>query len=146
MRRALALLAAIAFTGCDERAPLRTPPPDEPPASTQIPVAADRAGEAPAPEGFIDTDPSPLTREEIIGMWGLRAQCGQPTIFAEDGTFTDYTGQTGEWSLQGDALTMTRAGRTYTSEVNQLNTSAFTSGPPDDGSGRTRLFVVYQHC
>lgn len=146
MRRALTLIAAVALASCDAPTPAPAPPPEEPPAQTQVPVAADRASEAPAQDGFIDTDPSSLTREEIIGMWGLRAQCGQPTVFAEDGTFTDYTGQSGQWSLQGNSLTMTKAGQSFTNEVNPLNANAFSSGPPEDGSGRTRLFVIYQRC
>jgi hypothetical protein len=141
MLRLASFLVTLLIISCSEPAPAPAAP--EP---TPIPVAADRAGEAPAPEGFVDTDPSPLTREEIIGMWGLRAQCGQPTIFSGDGTLADYTGQTGQWSLQGDSLTITKGGQTHTSEINPLNANAFTSAPPEDGSGRTRLFVIYQRC
>jgi hypothetical protein len=100
----------------------------------------------PDPEVFTDTDPSPLTPDELVGMWGLRANCGQPTVFVADGTLTDYTGQTGQWSLVGNSLTITRGGRTHTNEVNPLNANAFTAGPPEDGSGRTRLFAIYRRC
>ena len=98
------------------------------------------------PEVFTDTDPTPLTPDELVGMWGLRANCGQPTVFVADGTLTDYTGRTGRWSLSGNLLTITRGGQTHTNEVDQLNANAFRAGPPEDGSGRTRLFAIYRRC
>ncbi len=142
MRRAFALAATICLASCSET----TPPPVSLSEPTSIPVAVDSAGEPPAPETFVDTDASPLTREELIGMWGLRSGCGQPAVFSEDGSFSDYTGQPGQWSLQGDLLTITKPGQSYSNEVNPLNANTFSASPPDDHSGRIRTFVVYQRC
>ncbi|MDZ4693117.1 hypothetical protein [Terricaulis sp.] len=145
MIRLALVIAAIALASCSESAPASQAPDAQtsPAAPTAVPVANDFPGDD---ESFVDTDPTPLTRGELIGMWGLRSGCGQPTIFSEDGTLTDYTGQTGQWSLQGDSLTITKGGRTFTDEVNPLNANAFTSGPPEDGSGRTRVFAIYRRC
>lgn len=145
MKIAILLPACIA-AGCSEPAP---PPPAEAPTTLQTSGDAQIMLDPPAgvePEVFADTDPTPLTADELVGMWGLRANCGQPTVFVSDGTLTDYTGQTGRWSLSGDFLTIMIGGQTHTNEVNQLNARAFTAGPPEDGSGRTRLFVVYRRC
>ncbi len=146
MHRIAIILAAIALASCSDPAPTPPPAPEartSTPAPTAIPVATDYPGNE---ENFVDTDPTPLTREEVIGMWGLRRDCGQPTIFSEDGTLTDYTGQTGQWSLRGDLLTITKGGRTFTDEVNPLNANTFSSGPPEDGSGRIRVFAIYRRC
>lgn len=141
MHRIALIFAALCFASCSEPAPAPAAPE-----ATPIPVAVDRPSAPAASDGFVDTDPTPLTREEIVGMWGLRAGCGQPTVFSADGTLTDYTGQTGQWSLDGDSLTITQAGQSFTNEVNPLNANAFSAGPPEDGSGRMRAFVIYQRC
>lgn len=145
MRFVFLVLACVA--ACSEPA---SPPPAESQDSTyssggpQV-VAIDPPAGIES-ESFTDTDATPLTSEELVGMWGLRANCGQPTVFVADGTLTDYTGQPGEWSLRGNLLTITQGGQAYTNEVNQLNPNAFTSGPLEDGSGRTRLFAIYRRC
>jgi len=139
MRFMVLVFACVA--ACSEPAPAETPP-----ATIQIHPAPPQPQPAGAPQSFVDTDPTPLTREELIGMWSLRENCGQPTIFAADGALTDYTGQSGQWTLEGDTLTIIKAGQTSRNEVNQLNANAFSAGSPDDGGGSTRLFVIYQRC
>lgn len=141
MRFVLLLLACVA--ACREPTPA-TPSAEEASHEAQPLTIDPPAGIE--PEVFTDSDPTPLTPDELVGMWGLRADCGQPTVFMSDGTLTDYTGQTGRWSLSRDSLTVTRGEQTITHEVNQLNPNAFTAGPPEDGSGRTRLFVIYRRC
>ncbi|HYD86176.1 MAG TPA: hypothetical protein VEA80_01760 [Vitreimonas sp.] len=148
MRLLIVLLACVAACGEPTSAP--------PPTVEKMPNAAQGSDESSAvvieppagiePEVFTDTDSSPLTADEIVGMWGLRANCGQPTVFGADGTLTDYTGQTGRWSLSGNSLTITQGSQAHTNEVNQLNANAFTSAAPEDGSGRTRLFLIYRRC
>lgn len=142
----IAALFVLALAGCDQAAPPTneaTPAPSET-AEADAPetlVAADNAW----PDSFVDVDDSPLTNDEILGMWSTAPHCTQPTIFMSDGTFTDYTGGTGQWTLRGDRLTMTRGERTYTNVVDQLDANTFSTRSSQEASV-TQLFAMHRRC
>lgn len=147
MRMLIAALAsAMALAACDPAPVAETEstaesasvPPIEP---VEEPVAAERAW----PAEFYDTDDSPLTNEEIVGMWSTVPNCAQPTVFSADGTFTDHTGRSGRWALNGDHLTM---GGRSTNEANQFDANTFSLGAPADrvAPGAMRTFLIYRRC
>jgi hypothetical protein len=136
MKRFLfAAACALLIASCDQAAP----PAPEPSVESAIEPSAP---EAPVVESdsFTDTDDTPLTREELLGMWSTSSGCGQPTVFSEDGSFTDYTGQTGRWTLANDRLTQTSDRGSYTNRTNQFNANTFAIG---ESGG---LFVIYRRC
>lgn len=116
--------------------------PAEPP--TNEPAAPTSGG---WPSEFFDTDDSPLTPEEIVGMWSNAPNCSQPTVFTADGAYTDQTGYTGRWTLNIGRLSLEgRPG--IVSEVNQFDANTFSAGPPSSAipSGALRTFVIYRRC
>lgn len=109
--------------------------------------------EAPAPSQgawpaeFYDADDTALTQEEIVGMWSTAPNCAQPTVFMADGTYTDQTGYTGRWTLNGGQLSLARQHGTYINEVNQFDANTFAAGPSSETSaGALRTFVIYRRC
>jgi hypothetical protein len=72
-------------------------------------------------------------REALIGRWGDNGDCSKDIVFAADGTFRSYTGGAGTWTLDGDRMTMSGAGGTFTVGVELLdpNTLIIRNG---DGS------------
>lgn len=98
------------------------------------------------PSEFVDTDDSPLTAQEIVGMWSTAPHCAQPTVFSLDGGYTDYTGRSGRWELNGDLLTM--SGRGSGNEVNQLDANTFTASAPRTqiDPDAIRTFLIYRRC
>lgn len=111
---------------------------------SEMVVASDGAW----PAEFVDTDNSPLTAQEILGMWSIAPNCAQPTIFMPDGTYTDYSGHTGSWVLDGDRLTMGRAVGEYVNEVNQFDANTFAVGAPsaEIAPGALRTVAIYRRC
>lgn len=118
----------------------------ENPEATSSEAAAAETGDGAWPSEFIDTDDSPLTTQEIVGMWSTAPNCAQPTVFSLDGGYTDYSGRGGRWELNGDLLTM--SGRGGANEVNQLDANTFTAGVPraEVGPGAMRTFAIYRRC
>lgn len=117
------------------------PQPDDPPAV-----------EAPASTGwpveFYDTDNSPLTSQEIVGMWSTAPNCAQPTVFMADGAYTDHTGYTGRWTLDNERLSLVRGRNTSVDEVNQFDADTFAAGAPkaESAPGVIHTFVIYRRC
>lgn len=139
------LLALAPLAACDPTPNNATANADR---ATQVPpeppTEADAATENAWPSEFFDTDDSSLTREEIIGMWSTVPHCAQPIVFAADGTYTNYTGNTGTWELNGSRFV--RDG--YANEVNQFDANTFSVGAPaaEVGPGAIRTFVIYRRC
>src|SRR5262249_49532280 len=53
----------------------------------------------------------PNDNYSLVGRWGDNGDCTHGTTFSEDGSFySDSTGGRGQWTLEGDALTMTGKG------------------------------------
>jgi hypothetical protein len=102
--------------------------PTEPAAAPQesIPVASD----GPRRE-FIDIDPSDLTVDELVGMWSNDENCARPIVYNADGTYTDYTGVSGRWTLENESLTRTGGGRTISDHVDPLDTDTVALGEED---------------
>jgi hypothetical protein len=73
------------------------------------------------------TAPSPLaetsgvTRDLLVGRWGDNGDCSKDIAFAADGSFRSFTGSAGTWTLDGDRMTMSGAGGTFTVGVELLN-------------------------
>lgn len=132
-RCAITCISALVLFGCEQSSPPTAQTPS-------TPVVLEPTIVPGQPDGFTDIDDSPLTRAEVIGMWGLRAGCGQPYVFSEDGTFADYAGASGNWSIENDVLTLTYANRISAQPVNQLNDNTFAAGDPNG------LMVMYQRC
>lgn len=141
----------LILAACDDppTTPIQTRPevgviPSEPPAD-ETPAPTDD-GDWPAE--FFDTDDSPLTPEEIVGMWSIAPNCAQPRVFMADGTYTDHTGYTGRWTLNNEMLSLVGQRDTYVNEVNQIDANTFTAGAPRGTSrpGVIHTFIIYRRC
>ena len=55
--------------------------------------------------GCGDDNPVKSNRDLLVGTWV--AGDGEPITLRSDGTFVDYEGDEGTWSLVGDQLTLT---------------------------------------
>jgi hypothetical protein len=114
-----AAIAALALVSCG-------PSTTDPPAET--PTAADQASTPAAPEGT----PTPA---QLVGSWGDNGDCSLTTTLNADGTFTNYSGNAGTWTLEGDVLTLTSPRGTAQVRVNKPNDNQLFIGQPDGSYG-----------
>lgn len=85
-----AAAALLLLAGAAQAQPARPGPPAQPGARTT-------ESEATAIK---------VSRDYLIGSWTDDNDCTKAVALAGDGTFTTYDGRQGQWSLQGDQLTM----------------------------------------
>jgi hypothetical protein len=118
MRTTAVLIATLALVACGQSAPQA-----EAPAAEQ-PIASAPA----APEGT----PSAA---ELVGTWGDNGDCNLTTTINADGTFTNFSGNTGTWTLEGDVLTMTSPRGVARVRVSKPNENQLIIGGPDGSFG-----------
>lgn len=110
-----AILAALALSACGQ--------------STSAPQGnTEPASESAAPEGA-------PTAAELVGTWGDNGDCSLTTTINADGTFTNYSGNAGTWTLAGDVLTMTSPRGTAQVRVSKPNENQLIIGAPDGSFG-----------
>lgn len=91
------------------------------------------------PSAFTDADKSELTKQEIVGTWSQYPSCNQKTTFNADGTYSDYLGNNGRWSLEHGYLSQApNGGAKFKEHVNPLNPNVFAYGKP---GGAVLMFV-----
>lgn len=132
MIRIVAVCVALFAAGCSPAPETRTlQPPDgaggEFAPVSNGPASAAQAGQAPTPQ-------------MLVGRWGDNGDCAKDITFSADGAFRSYTGGSGAWSLDGDAMTLSGAGGTFQVRVSVLNGDQLLIGNPDGTIG------VSQRC
>jgi len=75
------------------------------------------------------------TRAQLVGRWGDNGDCSKDIVFNADGTFRSYTGGSGNWSLNGDIMTMSGVAGTFQVRVSILNGNQLLIGNPDGTIG-----------
>jgi hypothetical protein len=116
IQTAAALVAAFALFGCGQTA------------APQATFAAADSTTAPVPEGT-------PTSAQLVGSWGDNGDCNLTTTINADGAFTNYTGNAGTWTLEGDLLTLTSPAGTAQVRVNMPNENQLFIGQPDGSFG-----------
>ena len=90
---------------------------------------ANAAGEAAKPESTVTAASGATTggsggldRAYLVGRWSDDGDCSAATEFRADGTFLFPWGDTGQWTLAGDQLTLTGNTHPFTIRVIDANT------------------------
>jgi hypothetical protein len=78
-----------------------------------------------------------LDRNFIIGSWTDDGDCAMAVAFMSDGSFTTAEGSEGQWSLEGNALTLTGASGTNILRVAPLDRFTMDVLSEDGALGRS---------
>lgn len=106
-----------------------------PPAATtpaEAPTTTTEAAAAPA-EGV-------PTAEFLVGRWGDNGDCTKDIVINADGSFTSYSGMSGRWTLEGDALGLDGPNGSFLLRVAVGGPNTLMIGQPDGSFG------VSQRC
>lgn len=117
------------------------------PPATQAPAAPEAAAQTPAPGAKPSAATSAVapagaapTAAVLVGRWGDNGDCAKDIVFNADGTFASYTGGVGNWSLDGEVMTMRGAGGTFQVRVEVIDANRLMIQNPDGSIG------VSQRC
>lgn len=78
------------------------------------------------------------TAEFLRGRWGDNGDCTKDIVFNADGTFQSYSGMSGAWTLQGDALTLDGANGSFLLRVAIGGDNTLMIGQPDGSFGMSQ--------
>jgi hypothetical protein len=123
--RSTVIVAALFLAAC-------TPPPAGTEVAPALQAAADASGK---PSGATQQTGEAPTPAMLVGRWGDNGDCTKDIVFSGDGTFRSYTGGSGNWSLNGDVMTMSGAAGTFQVRVSILNGNQLLIGNPDGTIG-----------
>lgn len=112
-----------------------TPPPASPTNAEPAPQAAAEADATSKPASSTPQAAEAPTPAMLVGRWGDNGDCTKDIIFSADGTFRSYTGGSGNWSLDGDVMTMSGAAGTFQVQVSILNGNQLLIGNPNGTIG-----------
>lgn len=89
------------------------------------------------PENY--TAASPITPEFMLGRWADNSDtaCVRDIVYYDDGTFVSYVGGGGQWSLQGDVMTMSGPGGVFPVRLGLIDQNNVTVTNPDGTTGRS---------
>jgi len=76
-----------------------------------------------------------LDRDYLIGRWSDDGNCGNSYEFAADGSFIAANGQSGNWTLDGDRLTVVGSTGSATIRVTPVDQNSMTGTGPDGALG-----------
>lgn len=102
-------------------------------ACSQPPTAEEPVGDATTTEA--PANAGAITREALLGRWGDNGDCTKLITFNADGTFDSYSGMSGAWTLDGDALTLSGAGGDFLLRVASGGNDTLMIGQPDGSFG-----------
>lgn len=103
-----------------------------PPAATTTETAATTVEAAVAP-----TTGAP-TREFLIGRWGDNGDCTKDLTINADGSFESYSGMSGQWTLEGDTLTLNGESGSFALTIGVGPNDTLLIGQPEGGFGSSQ--------
>jgi len=130
LRTFAAFCFATALSACGQQTAAPAP------ATAQAQTGKPDAGAAPA--ATAQAPVGAVTTEALVGRWGDNGDCTKDIVFDANGTFRSYTGGSGTWALNGDMITMSGAGGTFTLRVQSLNDHQLLIGNPDGSIGTSQ--------
>ena len=119
----IAFACLVALSACSPRAVATTQT-----ATTTAEVAATTPAEGVPTAAF------------LLGRWGDNGDCTKLITFNDDGTFDSYSGMSGTWTLNGDALTLSGSSGEFGLRVASGGGDTLMIGQPDGSFG------VSQRC
>ena len=99
--------------------------------SRSLQPAGESQGGKPAAAGTIDP-------ALLIGTWGDNGDCTKDIQLFADGSFTSYTGGRGQWSLNGDELTIGGANGSTVLRLQSVDADNLIVVNPDGSIGRSQ--------
>ena len=130
LRTFAAFCFATALSACGQQTAAPAP------ATAQAQTGKPDAGAAPA--ATAQAPVGAVTTEALVGRRGDNGDCTKDIVFDANGTFRSYTGGSGTWALNGDMITMSGAGGTFTLRVQSLNDHQLLIGNPDGSIGTSQ--------
>jgi hypothetical protein len=106
--RSYIFIAAFALAACGQ---------------TEAPHASADIG-APPPAPAIAEAPAAFSAQTLVGRWGDSGDCSKDVVFNADGTFHSYTGGDGQYSVDGDLITMSGDGGVFQLRARVLDAGA----------------------
>ena len=146
MKIRLAIAAAMFLAACGQPATTAPQTPAAPSASAQgkpdaAPPPAETAGKPDAATPAAASTPAPvngLTPAMLVGRWGDNGDCTKDIVINADGTFHSYTGGGGNWSLNGNVMSMTGSNGTFQVRVAVVNGRTLMITNPDGSVGTSQ--------
>ena len=76
-----------------------------------------------------------IAPETLVGRWGDNGDCSKDITFKADGSFQSYTGGVGQWSVDGDIITMTGEGGVFQLRARSIDARTLELTNPDGSVG-----------
>jgi hypothetical protein len=99
------------------------------------PPATEQSAAAPEAAAATEANPGAITQEALLGSWGDNGDCTKLITFKADGTFDSYSGMSGNWTLNGDALTLSGSDGDFLLHVASGGPDTLMIGQPDGSFG-----------
>lgn len=106
--------------------------PAAPPIAPQSPPASGK----PASGGV--TSANLITPQFLYGRWGDNGDCTKDIVFNPDGTFTVFTGGSGQWRIVGDTVSMTGPAGTFSLQMRFIDQDHLMLRNPDGSVGTSQ--------
>ena len=78
-----------------------------------------------------------INAELLTGSWTDNGDCDMAVDIFTDGTFTSWNGGNGNWVLNGNVLTMSGPGGSFTLRLQQVDSDTLVVTNPDGSVGRS---------
>lgn len=79
-----------------------------------------------------------ITPQFLYGRWGDNGDCTKDIVFNPDGSFTAYTGGSGQWQINGDSVVMSGPNGTFTLQMQWIDQDHLLLRNPDGSVGTSQ--------
>lgn len=139
IRKAI-FLAAFALAAC-------SPPQASTNSNTAAKPREPESAQATAPQQVADVgkpsdgggaEANLITPQFLLGRWGDNGDCTKDIVFNPDGSYTAYPGGSGRWQINGDSISMSGAGGTFSLQMQLIDQDHLRLRNPDGSIGTSQ--------